>query len=277
MRSRFGCLPENGVYRIDPNKEIENIVCFIKDYFLANGPEAKAVIGISGGKDSTVAAALLCRALGHNRVIGVLMPDGEQADIADSYKVCQYLGIKYEEINIGDITDAFYMAVGCGDCENPVIQTNTPPRIRLNVLYAIAAIYGGRVCNTSNWSESEIGWCTKWGDMAGDFALLTDYTVGEILAIGDALGLPKDLVHKKPHDGMCGLTDEDKFGFTYEVLEDYLQNNKYPDLETMAKIDDMRKKAHHKHNTVYIPHPHADRFVINEDTGEIIERGCFEF
>lgn len=226
--------------------EIEN---FIKHYMKENGtPETKVVCGISGGKDSTIAAALLVRALGKERVIGVLMPQGEQADIEDSYRVCQMLGIRYYGVNIGDTCNALYAAL---PYTNSQIETNTPARIRMATLYAVAAIEGARVVNTGNRSEAYVGYTTKWGDGAGDFALFTNYTVREVLVIGDAIGLPYDLVHKEPADGMSGLADEDNLGFTYDEVDNWLLEG----IEPRKEILDRYKASRHKRGTIDLPCP----------------------
>ena len=217
--------------KIDIKYEVESLIEWIRKYFVENGPNSKAIIGISGGKDSTVAAALLVRALGPDNVVGVLMPQGEQKDIEDSYRICDILGIKYYVVNIEDICDSLYNGLKVVDLipTNQVL-TNTPSRIRMSVLYAIAAIVGGRVANTCNYSEDYIGYSTKYGDLAGDFSILQNYCVREVIEIGDYLGLPYELVHKTPADGMCGLTDEENLGFTYEVLDKYIRNSVFPRL-----------------------------------------------
>lgn len=240
----------------DAVAELPHILDGIKKYFVNNGNEnTKAVIGISGGKDSTIAAALLVRALGKDRVIGVMMPEGEQNDIADSREVCRVLGIHAEEINIGPVTDALYGCVGYGDCEIPAVRTNTPARIRMATLYAIAAIYGGRVIHTGNASEMYVGYTTKYGDMAGDFSIFKDYYVREILALGNILEeLPPHLVNKAPGDGMSGKTDEDNFGFSYEALDAYILDNVYPDYDTLRKIEERHDRNLHKSLMFNIPY-----------------------
>lgn len=230
-------------------KRALEIEAFIKAYMRENGsPEIKVVCGVSGGKDSTIAAALLVRALGKERVIGVLMPQGTQNDIADSYRVCELLGIKHYEINIGDTCNTLYAVL---PSVNPQIETNTPARVRMATLYAIAAIEGARVVNTGNRSEAFVGYTTKWGDSAGDFALFTEYTVREVLEIGDALGLPYDLVHKAPADGMSGKTDEDNLGFTYEDVDSWLLDG----VEPPQIVFEKNKASWHKRATIDLPHP----------------------
>ena len=231
--------------------QIEKIIDWIRTYFANAGNEnTKAVIGISGGKDSTIAAALLCRALGPDRVIGVLMPQGIQKDIHDSYEVCEYLGIKYYEINISTTMDALTLEIPEELFElrddNDIYWTNTPARIRMTTLYSVAGLVGGRVCNTGNRSEAYIGYTTKYGDLAGDFALLKNFTVREVLEIGDALDLPYSLVHKVPSDGMSGKTDEDKIGFSYETLDNYLLEDILPNDEILCKINEMHNRNTHK-------------------------------
>ena len=253
---------------INPEVEIAHIVDEIKQYFVDNGNKnTKAVVGISGGKDSTIAAALLVRALGADRVIGVMMPEGEQKDIADSREVCQLLGIHAEEINIGPAVDALYGCIGYGDCEIPTVRTNTPARIRMATLYAIAAIYGGRVINTGNASEFYVGYTTKYGDLAGDFAILKDYYVRDVLAIGDALDeLPPHLVHKAPGDGMSGKTDEDNMGFTYEALDAYLIDSIVPEYDVLRNIEERHKRNRHKQD-IRIPMINAKTRKWAEDEG----------
>lgn len=239
----------------EPEKEVENICDWIKKYFVENGPDSKAVIGISGGKDSTVAAALLCRALGPERVVGVLMPQGKQEDFNDALKVCDILGIKYYIINIEDICNSLYEKLQNADlATNYAVLTNTPSRIRMSILYAVAANVSGRVANTCNRSEDYVGFSTKYGDLAGDFGVLNHYCVSQILEIGDYLQLPKELVHKTPSDGMCGKTDEDALGFTYKELDDFILYGKTPEYEKYKKIMLANKRNKHK-NCINIPGP----------------------
>lgn len=245
-----------------PLVEIDNIVGWIKDYFV-DQPKAKAVIGISGGKDSTIAAALLVRAIGSDRVIGVLMPQGEQKDIEDAKSVCNILNIQYKIINIGNICKECYAAYpgdNCGGLSKTVL-TNTPARIRMTVLYMVAAENHGRVCNTGNRSELYVGYTTKYGDLAGDFALLKHYTVREVLAIGDQLTeIPADLIHKAPADGMSGLTDEDNLGFTYAQVDAWILNGVRPDIKTYEKIIAAHDRNIHK-DAIRLPAPTKSQFV----------------
>lgn len=230
---------------------IDNLVKWIRTQVPEGG---KAVLGISGGKDSTIAAALCVRALGAENVVGVMMPNGVQNDIADSYAVCKYLDIFSIEVNIEDAYEGIrnsvgealankhivspYEAVYC----NNMIRTNLPARLRMATLYAVAALYpNSRVVNTCNYSEDYVGYSTKYGDAAGDFSPLGGLTVREVLEIGDALELPYDLVHKAPSDGMCGKTDEDNLGFTYEQLDNYIDGN------LMTVPEEVRKKIAHLH------------------------------
>ena len=202
----------------------KQIVDWVKNWFKENGPNSPAVIGISGGKDSTICAAILAEALGPERVIGVMMPNGEQKDIADSEKVIEILGIKRVLINIKEayfqLTASIGNTFGKLEEEFPKLYTtNTPARLRMVTLYGIAALVGGRVVNTCNASEDYIGYSTKWGDAVGDFSLLCNLTVSDVRKLGKELGLPQTLVCKAPGDGMCGKTDEDNLGFTYDFLD----------------------------------------------------------
>ena len=240
---------------INAEEEIQHIVNEIKKYFVKNGNEkTKAVIGISGGKDSTIAAALLVRALGSERVVGVMMPNGTQSDIHDSQEVCDILDIEAYTININEATEAIYKNI-IPVCMNatgmmaipPVVSTNTPARIRMTTLYAVAALVGGRVINTGNKSELYIGYTTKYGDLAGDFAIFKDYCVREVLEIGDNLDeLPAHLVHKAPGDGMSGKTDEDNTGIPYDVLDAYLLDEVIPEYDILRKIEERHSRNIHK-------------------------------
>lgn len=229
----------------------KEVITWIQDYYHDN-PQGKAVIGISGGKDSTVAAGLLTQALGVERVIFVMMPNGQQADIADSHQVLDFLNVPAENrrcINIGPMYQAALAALGYqeGDVISSVVTTNLPSRLRMSILYAIAAEYpGARVVNTCNRSEDYVGYSTKFGDAAGDFSPLGELTVREVLEIGDDLGMPQNLVHKAPSDGMSGSTDEDRLGFTYRELDDYLLGTGEVSQETLAKIQRLHQMNLHK-------------------------------
>lgn len=237
---------------------IDNLVKWIRTQVPEGG---KAVLGISGGKDSTIAAALCVRALGKENVIGVLMPNGQQNDIYDSFDVCSILGIDYLVVNIGSTYDALCTAIDQNLYHrftvdnyaemNPMVKTNLPARLRMSTLYAVAALYpNSRVVNTCNYSEDYVGYSTKYGDAAGDFSPLGSMTVREVLAIGDALGLPYDLVHKAPSDGMCGKTDEDNLGFTYEQLDNHILNTGEVDMDTRMKIERLHKATRHKYTSI---------------------------
>ncbi len=233
----------------DAEKKVEEVIAWVRKWFDENGPKASAVIGISGGKDSTIIAHLLVRALGKDRVVGVLMPDGDQKDIADSKNVVELLGIKYYVVNIHPATEAFRaMASESGLELGKDAIINTPPRIRMATLYAIAQSLpnGGRVTNTCNRSEDYVGYSTKYGDAAGDFSPCSDFTVTEMRMLGDALGVPKELVYKTPSDGLSGMSDEDKLGFTYDELDRYIFTGECEDEDKKAKIDRLHAINLHK-------------------------------
>lgn len=239
------------------------IIRWIKDWFKDKaGP---AVLGISGGKDSTVCAALLAEALGPDRVIGVMMPNGVQADIEDSKKVIEFLGIKGIEVNIANAYNALSNAIDINNLTKSSIDckayiTNTPARLRMTTLYGIAALCGGFVCCTCNRSEDYVGYSTKYGDAAGDFTLLNCLTKTEVVELGDYMNLPSELVHKTPSDGMCGKSDEDNMGFTYDELDDYLLTLRKPkNPEVLEKIQKMHNNLNTKLKLIPMPSP-ADQW-----------------
>lgn len=215
---------------------------WIRDFFEKNGKDCNAVVGISGGKDSSVAAALCVEALGKDRVVGVLMPCGEQHDIDMAYLLCDHLGIKRYEVNIKDAIDAVNAALPKELDVSTQARTNLPPRIRMSVLYAVSQSVNGRVVNTCNLSEDWVGYSTRYGDAAGDFSPMCNLTVTEVKEIGRVLGLPEVLVDKVPIDGLCGKTDEENLGFTYAVLDRYIREGVIDD-EAIKELIDRKHRA----------------------------------
>lgn len=225
-------------------KQVKNkLVQWMREWFEQNGKDCRAVIGISGGVDSSVVAALCVEALGKDRVVGVQMPNKEQADISDADMLINHLDIESVLINIHESVSNIIKEMileNLGVSEQTII--NLPPRIRMATLYAVSQSINGRVINTSNMSESWVGWDTRYGDSVGDMSPLANLTKTEIKAIGKELGLPEELVNKTPLDGLCGKTDEDSFGFTYEVLDRYIRTGEIEDENIKAKIDAMHEK-----------------------------------
>ena len=212
---------------------------WIRRFFEENGKGCNAVVGISGGKDSSVVAALCVEALGRDRVIGVLMPCGVQHDIDMAELLVRHLGIKHFIINIEDAVNGIVSKLPF----EPSAQTfqNIPPRVRMTTLYAVSQSHNGRVANTCNLSEDWVGYSTRYGDSVGDFSPCSHLTVDEVKQIGRLLGLPDVLVDKVPIDGLCGRTDEDNLGFTYAVLDRYIRTGEIDDEETKALIDRKHK------------------------------------
>ncbi|MBQ7085337.1 MAG: NAD(+) synthase [Anaerotignum sp.] len=225
----------------DAEKVKDQCVVWIRRFFEENGINCNAVVGISGGKDSSVTAALCVEALGKERVIGVLMPCGEQKDIDMAYLLVRHLGIKHYEINIKAAVDGI---LGELHGFEPSVQsrTNLPARIRMATLYAVSQSMNGRVANTCNLSEDWVGYSTRYGDAAGDFSPLCNLTVTEVKKIGKVLGLPETLTNKVPIDGLSGKTDEENLGFTYDELDRYIRTGKIEDQEKKAKIDWLHEK-----------------------------------
>ena len=214
---------------------------WIRRFFEENGRDCNAIVGISGGKDSSVVAALCCEALGKERVIGVLMPCGEQFDIDCAYALVDYLGIKRYVVNIKDAVEGVKSAMPKELALTSQTLNNIPPRVRMTTLYAVSQSCNGRVANTCNLSEDYVGYSTRYGDAAGDFSPLAKLTVDEVKQIGRVLGLPDALVDKTPIDGLCGKTDEDNLGFTYAELDKYIRTGEIEDGEKKAKIDRLHR------------------------------------
>lgn len=223
-------------------KTVKNqCVQWIRDFFEENGPGCNAVVGISGGKDSSVAAALCVEALGKDRVIGVLMPQGEQHDIDMAYMLVNHLGIRHYVVNVKDAVDGILNALPADMEITPQTRQNVPPRVRMATLYAISQSNNGRVVNTCNLSEDWVGYSTRYGDAAGDFSPMSNLTVTEVKEIGRVLALPDVLVDKTPIDGLCGKTDEENLGFTYAELDVYIRTGYIADQEKKAIIDRKHK------------------------------------
>ena len=216
-------------------------VAWIRDFFENNGKGCNAVVGISGGKDSSVAAALCVEALGANRVIGVLMPQGEQHDIDMAHLLVNHLGIKHFVVNVKDAVDGVLKNLPKEIKITPQTVQNIPPRVRMTTLYAVSQSLNGRVCNTCNLSEDWVGYSTRYGDSVGDFSPMSHLTVTEVKQIGHILGLPAELVEKTPIDGLCGKTDEENLGFTYAELDIYIRTGKIEDKAKKELIDKKHK------------------------------------
>ena len=225
----------------DVKKVTADCVAWIKDFFEANGKGCNAVVGISGGKDSSVAAALCVEALGKDRVIGVLMPCGEQHDIDAAYALVNHLGIRHFVVNIKEAVEGLKSALPKDIEITAQTVTNIPPRVRMTTLYAVSQSMNGRVVNTCNLSEDWVGYSTRYGDAAGDFSPLSLLTVAEVKEVGRYLGLPDILVDKVPIDGLCGKTDEENLGFTYMELDRYIRTGEIEDMAKKENIDRRHK------------------------------------
>ena len=235
----------------DADKVTKECVAWIVDFFEKNGKGCNAVVGISGGKDSSVVAALCAKALGKDRVVGVLMPCGVQGDIDCAYELVDHLGIRRYEVNIKDAIEGIKKAFPADLAMTEQASNNLPPRIRMSVLYAVSQCVNGRVANTCNLSEDYVGYSTRYGDSAGDFSPLSRLTVDEVKQIGRVLGLPDRLVDKVPIDGLCGKTDEDNLGFTYAELDRYIRTGEIEDMDKKAIID--RKHVMNKFKLELMP------------------------
>lgn len=263
------------IYKFDAKKTKDQLVEWIRNWFAQNGPNCNAVIGLSGGKDSSIVAALCVEALGKDRVVGVTMPNIVQteatvlsADLNDVDILVKHLGIRLVTLPIAPAYTHIIANLEreLGGYENVTNQTrvNLAPRIRMAGLYAVSQSLNGRVANTCNWSEEYVGYSTRFGDSVGDFAPLVNLTVTELLEIGKYLDIPYHLVDKKPADGLCGKTDEDNLGFSYAVLDRYIRTGECPDKIAKELIDEKHRKNLFKLEPIpsFIPTP--DVLLINK-------------
>lgn len=234
----------------DAVKVKDKCVLWIRDFFERNGKGCNAVVGISGGKDSSVVAALCVEALGRERVIGVLMPQGVQPDIEAAYLLVNHLGIKHYVVNIKNAVDDVLKSISALPEISRQTRVNLPARIRMATLYAVSQSINGRVANTCNLSEDYVGYATRYGDGAGDFSPLCNLTVTEVKEIGRVLGLPEILITKTPIDGLSGKSDEENLGFTYDVLDRYILNGEISDLDIKEKIDRLHMLNRFKIETI---------------------------
>lgn len=227
----------------DASKAVEATVKWIQDWFAENGSDCNAIIGISGGKDSSITAALLVEALGKDRVIGIMMPNGEQSDMDMALLLVNHLGINHYVINIAAAYNGAVKDIECaiGELSKDSL-INLAPRLRMATLYAVGQSRNGRVANTCNLSEDWVGYSTRYGDAAGDFSPISSFTTAEIRAMGSVLGIPDILIEKVPSDGLSGMSDEDKLGFTYEVLDRYIRTGEIEDATAKERIDTLHER-----------------------------------
>ena len=255
-----------------------NAVNWVKDWFSKNGDGCNAIVGISGGKDSSVVAALCCEALGKDRVIGILMPNGYQSDISVSYEVCAHLGIKHYLMDIGFAVEGIWNSFkNSGILATTQTAVNLPARIRMAMLYAVSQSMNGRVANTCNLSEDYVGYATRYGDAAGDFSPLSHLTVGEVKLLGLALGLPTHIVDKTPTDGLCDKTDEENLGFSYETLDTYIRTGVCEDEQIKSKIDHMEAKNRFKLELMQFFDPFVIPTTKSHDDNKLNPLDCSTF
>ena len=243
-------------YAFDAERARDGLVSALRALAAAQG-FTRVVLGVSGGKDSTVCAALCARALGPENVYGVMLPDGEQKDISDSRRVCEALGINKRTINIGamhdalkDVTDQRQATAVGGEFAIPYSREsdiNVGPRLRMTTLRYICQALGARLVGTGNLSEATVGYCTKDGDTSCDFNPLGTLTSIEVVQMGLTMPeLPRELVQKTPDDGLSGVPDEVKMGIKYQQIHDFIRLGTCGDPAMDEKIAKREKANMHK-------------------------------
>ncbi len=229
----------------------------------------KVILGISGGKDSSVAAALCARALGPENVYGIMLPDGVQKDLSDSQRICEALKINARTVNIGPIHTALN-AQSINDTTRDDIfpdgtneskmehesDINVGPRLRMTVLRYLGQSIGALVCGTGNLSESVVGYCTKDGDTSCDFNPLGALTSIEVVEVGKTMEeLPRELVEKTPSDGLSGMSDEEKLGIKYTDIHKYIRLGTSGNEEIDKKITEKYNASFHKRQMPRVLNP----------------------
>lgn len=235
-------------------KEAENAINWIRDYVEKSGAKG-VVVGNSGGKDSATVIAMATIALGNEKVVTVAMPcNSISADLEDAKLVAKTFEVPFLEIDLSksymEMETSIDNALEVINKElNREAKINMKPRFRMTTLYAVAQSLGYLVIGTGNLCEAMVGYTTKWGDSAYDFNPIANFTVPEVLAIGEHLGVPDKIIKKAPNDGLGGQTDEEKMGVTYKQIEEYIETGK-TDLEAMPIIERLNKASMHKRKTV---------------------------
>ena len=244
--------------KFNAKKETENIIKFIRDYYREHNLKG-VVLGISGGKDSAVVAALFSRALGSENVLGVTLPcHSKSIDATDALLVSNKYGFELINIDLTNVYDSFINEIEkLGNyTDNELLNSNIniKPRLRMSSVYYLAALYSSikegtyLVAGTGNKCELYVGYFTKGGDSTFDIGVINDYTVDEVIQIGEYLEVPDKVLHKKPSDGISGHTDEDKLGVTYKEIASYMEDETLVSKEVADKIKLMHNKNQHKFN-----------------------------
>lgn len=244
--------------KFDAEKETEKVIQFIRNYYKEN-KAGGAILGISGGKDSGVVAGLFTRALGRENVIGVTLPcHSKKEDKSHAKLVSDYYGFPLYNFDLTDTFNTFKTELGeigtFTEEETKNSDINLKPRLRIATVYYLAALFSAvkgtpyLVAGTSNKCELYVGYFTKGGDSVHDISVLADFTVEEVLAIGDYIEVPKEVLYKAPSDGLSGQTDEDKLGITYKEIASYMENKKSVKEETAHKIERLHQANAHKFN-----------------------------
>lgn len=238
------------MYNFDAKKVKDDLVLWLRNYYNNNGNPLNAVVGCSGGKDSSVVLAALVEAIGTERIYPILMPNGTQSDIEDSYKICDLLGLKPYLCNIEDGYNGILESISNEFSVSNQAKINLAPVIRMATLKAISQSVNGRFTCNGNLSEAYLGWFTLNGDDQGNIKPLANLTVTEVIAVGKELGLPDWVVDKVPSDGLCGSTDEEKMQISYSKLDNYIRTGFIEDIEMENRIKDRHCANLFKHQPI---------------------------
>ena len=238
--------------------ETKRIIEFIRKYYKDNNLGG-VILGISGGKDSAVVAGLFTLALGKENVIGVTMPcHSKNDDKIDAKLVSDYYGFPLVNFDLTRIYDSFkdeLTSLGeFTDEDTKNSDINLKPRLRMATLYYLAALYSSvrgktyLVAGTSNKCELFVGYFTKGGDSVHDIAVIADFTVEEVIKIGEYIKVPDIVLYKIPDDGLSNLSDEDKLGVKYSEIAAYSEDENSVSKDVAVKIRRFHNASRHKFN-----------------------------
>jgi len=239
---------------LDYDRVVKVLVAWLKEK-IENAGAKGAVIGLSGGIDSSVTAVLCKQALGDN-LLGITMPCySSKKDLEDACLVADKFDINYLIKDLSPVLSNFLQVLDESKeiGQSDMVVANMKPRLRMITLYYYAARNNYLVVGTDNWSELKVGYFTKYGDGGVDLAPLGRLVKTEVKELARYLGIPDKIIDKPPSAGLWeGQTDEGEMGLSYELLDKYILTGEVP-LAARKRIEELVKRSVHKLNSIPIP------------------------